>query len=248
MSPSKKRLDLLLLERFPTLGTRSRVQAMILAGDVLVDQVPVTKPGTPIKLTATLTLRGDQNPYASRGGLKLHAALEAFKFDCTGLHVIDVGASTGGFTDCVLQHGAEHVFCVDVGYGQLAWKLRSDPRVTNFERTNIRHLDLETFGPKRCDLAVIDCSFISLHKVLPGTLKFLTPTAHILSLIKPQFEAGPGGVGKGGVVRDKEVRAEAIAQAIAQAEALGTRFLQGIDCPVAGPAGNVEYLALFVRT
>ncbi len=243
--PKKKRLDVLLVER-DLVNTRSRAAAHIMAGDVFVDNQRCTKAGTKLKEDALIELRGEQMPYVSRGGLKLQAALDAFEFDCTDLIVIDVGASTGGFTDCVLQRGATRVYAVDVGYGQLAWKLRTDDRVINIERTNIRTID-PALIPEPCALAVMDCSFISLEKILAPTLPFLSPTAHVLALIKPQFEVGREHIAKGGVVRDRKARQAAIDSVIAQASRLGLRFVQGIDCPVHGPAGNIEYLALFER-
>lgn len=242
---TKQRLDLLLVER-ELVESRTRAQARIMAGDVFVDGQRVDKAGTRIPLDAPIELKGDELPYVSRGGLKLKAALDAFDYDCTDKTVIDVGASTGGFTDCVLQHGARHVFAVDVGYGQLAWKLRQDPRISNLERQNIRHLSPDAIDTP-CDLAVIDCSFISLDLVLPATLPFLSPTADLITLIKPQFEVGADNVGKGGVVRDTQARQDAIDRVIDQARASGMSFVQGIDCPIHGPAGNVEYLARFTR-
>ena len=244
--PSKKRLDLLLVER-ELVDTRSRAAARVMAGDVFVNGQRCTKAGTKLAENVALELRGDALPYVSRGGLKLEAALKAFDLSCQDLLVLDVGASTGGFTDCVLQHGARHVWAVDVGYGQLAWRLRTDDRVTNLERSNIRSLDPELV-PEPCDLAVMDCSFISLEKILEPTLPFLTPNARIIALIKPQFEVGRAQIARGGVVRDQRARQQAIARVKAYASTLGLQALDGIDCPVHGPAGNVEYLALFERS
>lgn len=241
----KIRLDLLLVER-DLIETRARAQARIMAGHVFVNGERCDKAGTKLPMDAQVEVRGEPMPYVSRGGSKLEAALDAFSFDCTDQVVIDVGASTGGFTDCVLQRGAARVYAIDVGYGQLAWKLRQDPRVINIERTNIRHAD-RALVPEPCTLAVIDCSFISLEKILPPTLPFLSPEAHVISLIKPQFEVGQEHIAKGGVVKDQRARQAAIAHIIAQAEALGLRFVRGIDCPVHGPAGNIEYLAMFAR-
>lgn len=226
--------------------TRSRAKGLIMAGDVYVNNQRVDKAGAQIKDDDVIEVRGGL-PYVSRGGLKLQAALEAFDYDCTDKIVIDVGASTGGFTDCVLQHGARRVYAVDVGYGQLAWKLREDDRVVVLERTNIRHLEPEAVEDL-CDLAVIDCSFISLRLVVPNTLRFLTEHADVIALVKPQFEAGREGIGKGGVVRDEATRQAAIDEALAEATSLGLEVVAGIDCPVHGPAGNVEYLAWLQRT
>lgn len=239
----KDRLDKLLVDR-ELVETRSKAAALIMAGQVYVDDVKVEKAGTRVDEGASIEVRGLQNPYVSRGGLKLEAALDAFDYECTDKVVIDVGASTGGFTDCVLQKGASRVYAVDVGYGQLAWKLRQDERVINLERTNIRTLDAL---PEACDLAVIDCSFISLDKVLPPTLPFLKPAADVIALIKPQFEVGRDNIGKGGVVRNQDARIAAIEGVISDADTLDLDFINGIDCPVHGPAGNIEYLAWFRR-
>lgn len=241
----KKRLDVLVVER-ELAESRTRAQAYIMAGDVFVNGQRCDKPGTKFKEEVSIELKGNQNPYVSRGGLKLQAALDAFEYECADKIVIDVGASTGGFTDCVLQRGAPKVYAVDVGYGQLAWRLRQDPRVINIERTNIRHMPADAI-PEPCALAVIDCSFISLEKVLPNTLTFLATDADVIALIKPQFEVGRDNIGSGGVVRDPKARKRAIDDVIEQASALGLRHVQGIDCPVHGPAGNVEYLAWFKR-
>lgn len=241
---SKQRLDVALVDR-ELVETRSRAHALIMAGEVFVNGQRVDKAGTPVRDADTIEVRGSL-PYVSRGGLKLEAALDAFGYDCADKVVIDVGASTGGFTDCVLQRGARHVYAVDVGYGQLAWKLREDPRVTVLERTNIRHLAPDAL-PEPCDLAVIDCSFISLGLVLPNTLNFLRPQADVIALVKPQFEAGKEGIGKGGVVRDEATREAAIEAAIAAGTELGLERVAGIDCPVHGPAGNVEYLVWLRR-
>lgn len=245
MASKKERLDLLMLER-ELVESRSKAKAIIMAGQVFVDGVREDKAGTKISREVSIEIRGDTNPYASRGGLKLEAALEAFEYDCSDLVVIDVGASTGGFTDCVLQHGASRVYAVDVGYGQLAWKLRSDERVVVIERQNIRHMEADQV-PEACDLAVIDCSFISLEKVLPNTLNFLKPAADVIALVKPQFEVGREKVGKGGVVRDEEYRQEAIDDVVDAAAKMGLDLVDSIDCPVHGPAGNVEALVWLKR-
>lgn len=217
-----------------------------MAGNVYVDGMKCDKAGTMTALDAEIEVRGNQDKYASRGGLKLEAALEAFGYDCVEKVVIDVGASTGGFTDCVLQHGASRVYAVDVGYGQLAWKLRQDERVIVIERTNIRHMEPEQV-PEPCDLAVIDCSFISLRLVLPPTMKFLAADADVIALVKPQFEVGPDRVGKGGVVRDQDAREDSIEDVVEVASSLGMERVDGIDCPVHGPAGNIEHLVWLKR-
>jgi 23S rRNA (cytidine1920-2'-O)/16S rRNA (cytidine1409-2'-O)-methyltransferase len=186
-------------------------------------------------------------PYVSRGGQKLAAALAAFAVPVTGKIAVDVGASTGGFTDCLLQHGAAQVFAIDVGYGQLAWKLRADPRVVVLERTNIRHLAQLPHGTL-ADLAVIDASFISLALVLPPTLNLLTGNGEIVALIKPQFEAGQKDVGKGGVVRETKVHARVLQETLDLATALGLTVAGLIASPLRGPAGNVEFLVWLRRT
>lgn len=237
----KERIDVLVHDRGLT-RSRTRAKRRIMAGDVFVDGQRVDKAGTKVPVDADIELRGDDNPYVSRGGLKLEAALEAFEFDPAGRTVLDVGASTGGFTDCLLQKGADHVFAVDVGYGQLAWKLRQDDRVTVIERTNIREMEADAVD-EPCDLAVIDCSFISLELVLPNTLPFLTDDADLLALIKPQFEAGPDRVEDGGVVRDDQVRRQVIDEVFEMADGLGLERVDSLDSPVHGPSGNIEHLA-----
>lgn len=241
----KERLDKLLVDR-ELVETRSKAAALIMAGQVFVDDQKIEKAGAQVRTDSSVEVRGLTNPYVSRGGLKLEAALDAFEYGCDGKVVFDVGASTGGFTDCVLQRGAVRVYAIDVGYGQLAWRLRQDERVINLERTNIRGLDPEQL-PEKGDLAVIDCSFISLDKVLPHTLPLLGQEADVITLIKPQFEVGRQNIGKGGVVRDTQAREDAIQDVILGAKALGLRYVQGIDCPVHGPAGNIEFLAWFSR-
>jgi 23S rRNA (cytidine1920-2'-O)/16S rRNA (cytidine1409-2'-O)-methyltransferase len=243
---STERIDKLINDR-GLVKSRSRAKRRIMAGEVFVDGQRVDKAGTQVPVDADIELRGDENPYVSRGGLKLEGALDEFGYDPAGKTVIDVGASTGGFTDCVLQRGARHVYAVDVGYGQLAWKLRQDERVTVIERTNIREMEEERID-EACDLAVIDCSFISLELVLPNTLKFLADDADVIALIKPQFEAGKENVGKGGVVRDEEIRQTTIENVIRGAENLGMELVDSVDSEKHGPAGNVEHLAWFRRT
>lgn len=211
-----------------------------MAGDVYVQGQRCDKAGTRFAEDVAIELRGDELPYASRGGLKLEAALEAFAYDVTDRVVIDVGASTGGFTDCVLQRGAARVYAVDVGYGQLAWKLRQDDRVVVMERTNARHLDRL---PETVDLIVGDLSFISLTHILPAIARLVRPGGDCVLLIKPQFEAGRDGVGSGGVVRDPEVRAAAIARVLSDATARGFTRVASIPSPVAGAKkGNIEEL------
>jgi 23S rRNA (cytidine1920-2'-O)/16S rRNA (cytidine1409-2'-O)-methyltransferase len=235
----KQRLDLLLVER-GLVESREQARRLIMAGEVLVDEQVSDKPGRAVPLDAVVRLR-QPLPYVSRGGQKLAAALAAFDLDVTGLVAVDVGASTGGFTDCLLQHGAARVYAVDVGYGQLAWKLRSDPRVVPLERTNIRYLESLPDGAL-ADLAVIDASFISLALVLPPTLRLLVPNGQVVALIKPQFEAGKDDVGKGGVVRDERVHRRVLEETVALATGLGVGVAGLIPSPLLGPAGNVEFL------
>lgn len=235
----KQRLDVLLVER-GLVESREQARRLIMAGEVLVEQVVRDKPGQTFAADVDLHVR-HALPYVSRGGLKLAAALAAFQVNTQGKSAVDVGASTGGFTDCLLQHGCSRVYAVDVGYGQLAWKLRNDPRVVVMERTNIRHLTALPDG-RQADLAVIDASFISLTLVLPPTLQLLTQDADIIALIKPQFEAGQAQVGKGGVVRDSTVHHQVLETVFQFAEQLGLA-VNGIQpSPLLGPAGNVEFL------
>lgn len=236
----KERLDKLLVER-GLVQSRERASALILAGKVVVEDHAVDKVGTRIPIDADIRLKGGDIPYVSRGGLKLEKGLESFDISVAGRVAIDVGASTGGFTDCLLQRGAVQVYAVDVGYGQLAWRLREDPRVVNLERTNIRDLTADTLGAAP-SLAVIDASFISLDKVLPATLPLLAPGGEILALIKPQFEVGRGQVGKGGVVRDPVQHAEVVEKVRESAASLGCRVLGVVESPLLGPKGNREFL------
>ena len=246
----RKRLDILCVEK-GLCPTRQRAQALILAGRVYVEGHPQTKAGSPIGPEANIEIKGDQNPYVSRGGQKLAAALAHYQQDVKDVIALDVGASTGGFTDCLLQAGAKHVIAVDVGYGQLDWKLRNDERVTCLERVNARHLEANELKEKVTTelwpptLATIDVSFISLTLVLPALLKILAPGSPVLALVKPQFEAGRGEVGKGGVIRDPEVRQRAIDKVLSWAKEAGCQVDQGIDSPVVGPKGNVEFLVRF---
>ncbi len=239
MNQAKKRLDQLLVER-ELVASRQRARAAIMAGLVMVDGKRIDKPGHLVHPSASIELTGPDHPYVSRGGLKLEAALREFRIDVRGLTILDVGASTGGFTDCLLQHGARRVFAVDVGYGQLAWPLRKDPRVVVLERTNIRHLQrLEIDEP--LDGAVIDTSFISLRIVVPATLRLLQKGSFILALIKPQFEAGKGMVGKGGVVSDPALHKSIIADLSAFFSTIGLTVCGIAESPVTGAKGNREF-------
>ena len=238
---NKERLDVLLVAR-GLAETRSKAQAIIMSGEVYVDGQKVNKAGADIPLEAEIEVRGSACPYVSRGGLKLEKALRDFGVKPEGYVCSDSGASTGGFTDCLLQQGAAKVFAIDVGYGQLAWKIRSDPRVVVMERTNIRYVTPEQLG-EPLDLSVVDVSFISLKIVLPAIRKLLKPTGQVLCLIKPQFEAGKEKVGKKGVVRDPAVHEEVLADFVALAEQLPMAIRNLTFSPVKGPEGNIEFLA-----
>jgi 23S rRNA (cytidine1920-2'-O)/16S rRNA (cytidine1409-2'-O)-methyltransferase len=235
----KERADRLLVDR-GLVSSRERARALIMAGDVIIGDHKVDKPGQLVDSTLAIRIK-DDIPFVSRGGLKLQKALEFFAVDVHGLTVLDVGASTGGFTDCLLQRGASHVYAVDVGYGQLAWKLRQDGRVLSLEKTNIRYLEPETL-PTLADMAVIDASFISLDKVLPNTLRLVKSSGTIIALIKPQFEVGKGEVGKGGVVRDPEKHAAVIESICSLAESLHLEVAGVTESPITGPKGNREFL------
>lgn len=222
--------------------SREKAKALIMAGSVYVDGQKETKPGTPVSEEAAIEVKGDRIPYVSRGGLKLEKALNTFAINPAGYVCIDCGASTGGFTDCLLQRGARHVFAVDVGYGQLAWSLRTDERVTVMERTNARSLTPDMF-PEKMDMAVMDMSFISLHLVLPAVRTLLKEGGQVVCLVKPQFEAGREKVGKKGVVRDPAVHREVLENFVAGAAGLGFAVAGMSFSPVRGPEGNIEYLA-----
>ena len=237
---NKERIDKLMVQQ-QLAGSRERARALILAGRVLVDDQVVDKVGAQVYLEASIRLRGEDIAFVSRGGLKLAKALEIFDVVVAGRIAIDVGASTGGFTDCLLQNDATKVVAVDVGYGQLAWKLRDDDRVINLERTNIRHLTAEQLEVTP-ELAVIDTSFISLEKVLPATLALLKPGSDVVALIKPQFEVGKGQVGKGGVVRDPKQHLQVVEKIKLLAAELGCQVVDVCESPLLGPKGNREFL------
>ena len=238
---NKTRLDVLLVVR-GLAESRSRAQAVIMAGEVYVNGQKADKAGMDVPLEAEVEVRGNVCPYVSRGGLKLEKALRDFGVDPTGYVCSDSGASTGGFTDCLLQQGASKVFAIDVGYGQLAWKIRSDPRVVVMERTNIRYVTPEDLG-EALDLSVVDVSFISLRIVLPAIQRLLKPTGQVLCLIKPQFEAGKENVGKRGVVRDPAVHEQVLRDFVGLATELGFTLRNLTFSPVKGPEGNIEFLA-----
>ena len=227
--------------------SRQIAQALIMSGKVMVDLVPVMKPGTRILEASEIAVKGESPAYVSRGGLKLEAALKGYALGVERWVCLDVGASTGGFSDCLLQHGARHIYAVDVGYGQLAWKLRQDPRITVIERTNIRYMP-DSRLPELVDLVTIDTSFISLRIVLPAVLKFIKPSGNILALIKPQFEIGKGKVGKGGVVRDKTLHEVVLKELTHFFQGLGLNCRSPIPSPIQGPKGNQEYFILLSKS
>jgi len=243
--PAKLRLDRLLVDRGMA-ESREKAQALIGAGQVLVNGQKQDKAGSPVSADAEIRIMGESLPYVSRGGLKLEAALREFPIRVEGMTALDVGASTGGFTDCLLQHGCKKVYAVDVGYGQMAWKLRQDPRVVVIERTNIRAME-PSLIPLPIDIVVIDASFISLEKVVPSVLRFLKPGADLIALIKPQFEVGRKQVGKGGIVRDDSARNAAVERIGNFIAGLGFEVKGIIPSPITGQDGNVEYLIYAVR-
>jgi 23S rRNA (cytidine1920-2'-O)/16S rRNA (cytidine1409-2'-O)-methyltransferase len=237
------RIDALLVERGLT-ASRERARARILAGDVRVNGRPVTKAGTPVPRDADVTISGPDHPYVGRGGLKLAHALDVFAVDVAGRLALDIGASTGGFTDVLLQRGAAHVVALDVGHGQLDWKIRSDPRVSVVERVNARALNAEHLPRDQTafDVVTIDVSFISLRHILPVVPPLLRANADVLVLVKPQFEAGRAEVGKGGIVRDELVQARVVGEVTAAADALGLGRAGLTESPIAGMEGNREFL------
>jgi 23S rRNA (cytidine1920-2'-O)/16S rRNA (cytidine1409-2'-O)-methyltransferase len=236
----KKRLDQLVVER-GLAETRSRAQALILAGSVWSGDRRLDKPGASLAADTALSLKGKDHPWVSRGGVKLAHALDNFKIDPKNLIALDIGASTGGFTDVLLQRGAKRVYAVDVGHGQLDWNLRNDKRVKVLERVNARYLSAKEV-PEPVDLVTCDASFIGLETVLPAPLALAKPTANLVALIKPQFEVGPKRVGKGGVVRDTALHEEVCARISAWVEDHGWRVLGVIESPLKGPEGNTEFL------
>jgi len=237
----KKRLDVLLVEQ-GCADSRTKAQAIIMSGQVYVDGQKADKPGVSYEEKVAIEVRSGNCPYVSRGGLKLEKALRDFGVNPEGYVCSDSGASTGGFTDCLLQQGASKVFAIDVGYGQLDWKIRSDPRVVVMERTNVRYVTPEQLG-EPLDLSVVDVSFISLKIVLPVIKTFLKPEGQVLCLIKPQFEAGKDKVGKKGVIRDAKIHKEVLDNFVANVTEIGFTILGMTFSPVKGPEGNIEFLA-----
>jgi 23S rRNA (cytidine1920-2'-O)/16S rRNA (cytidine1409-2'-O)-methyltransferase len=246
MAKQTTRLDLLIVER-GLLPSRQVAQAAIMDGGILVDGQKVTKPGTPVSAEARieLTNQWQGTKFVSRGGFKLERALDQFRIEVRDRICLDVGASTGGFTDCLLQRGAQLVYAIDVGYGQLDWKLRQDARVVVRERVNARHLtapDLYADAAEHADFAVFDLSFISLSKVVPACLGLLAPDCELVALVKPQFEAGKSAVGKGGVVRDAQTHIDVLEQTVKFAGEAGLSTSAITHSPIKGPAGNIEFL------
>ncbi len=241
----KERLDVLLVQR-NLAPSREKAKALIMEGNVYVNEQKEDKAGAGIDTEAVIEVRGSTLAYVSRGGLKLEKAIRQFGLFLEGLVCMDIGASTGGFTDCMLQNGAKKVYAVDVGYGQFAWKLRQDPRVVCMEKTNIRYVTPGDIG-EALDFASVDVSFISLTKVLPAAYPLLSDGAQMVCLIKPQFEAGRGKVGKKGVVRDPQVHLEVVSRITAFARELGFTVLHLDFSPIKGPEGNIEYLIHLIR-
>lgn len=242
----RERIDKLLVEK-GLAESRAKAQALIMAGVVLVNEQRVDKPSELYSPDSGIRVKRSEDPaskYVGRGGLKLEAALRDFEIDPKGFVCLDVGASTGGFTDCLLQHGAQRVFAIDVGHNQLDWRLRQDPRVESREGVNARYLMSEDF-PDGFDLIVVDVSFISLTKVLPALVLLLNEAGRIVALIKPQFEVGKGEVGGGGIVRDEAKRKKAVTDVTAAAAELGLDLQGVIESPIQGAEGNIEFLALF---
>lgn len=245
MADKKERLDILLVDR-GIITSRERAKTSIMAGKVFVDGRRVDKAGEKVPVTANIEYKGEKLPYVSRGGLKLEKAMKNFPITLKGKVCMDIGASTGGFTDCMLQNGASKVFSIDVGYGQFAWKLRTDERVVCMERTNIRYVKPEDLG-ELVDFASIDVSFISLKKIMPATVELLKDNGEVVALIKPQFEAGKEKVGKKGVVRDSEVHKEVVFGIIDYLIEHNLNVLGVSYSPIKGPEGNIEYLVYFTK-
>jgi 23S rRNA (cytidine1920-2'-O)/16S rRNA (cytidine1409-2'-O)-methyltransferase len=242
----KQRLDVLLVER-GLAESRAKAQAMILAGQVLVNDQKAEKPGQSFDGSAEIRIKGEPSRYVSRGGQKLEAALTRFNIDAREKICLDIGASTGGFTDCLLQHGAGRVWAVDVGHNQLAWRIRQDPRVEVIEGMNARTLDPDRF-PDKFELATVDVSFISLSKILPAVAEVVAADGVVVALIKPQFEVGKGEVGRGGIVSDPAKQRRVIAEVVKAAASVGLWATDVIESPIRGGEGNREFLVHLVRT
>jgi 23S rRNA (cytidine1920-2'-O)/16S rRNA (cytidine1409-2'-O)-methyltransferase len=256
----KERLDKILVSK-GLVKSREIAKALVIEGKVFVDGKKITKSGTSVSETSDIYLKEGELPYVSRGGLKLEAAINFFNIDVNNKIIMDVGSSTGGFTDCLLKKGARKVYCIDVGYGQLAWSLRKDPRVVVMERTNIRYLtdivksqkskvkslELEDLIKSNIDIATADVSFISLTKVIPAVLEFLKEESEVLALVKPQFEVGKGEVGKGGIVREEEKRLRAVKGVQEDLEKLGLKTIGLFQSPITGQKGNIEFFLYMKR-
>ncbi|OIP59277.1 MAG: TlyA family rRNA (cytidine-2'-O)-methyltransferase [Nitrospirae bacterium CG_4_10_14_0_8_um_filter_41_23] len=256
----KERLDKILVSK-GLVKSREMAKAIVMEGKVFVDGKKITKSGTSVSGTSAIYLKEGDLPYVSRGGLKLEAAIYFFSIDLNNKIIMDVGSSTGGFTDCLLKMGARKVYCIDVGYGQLAWSLRKDPRVVVMERTNIRNLteivksqkskvkslELEDLIKSNIDMATVDVSFISLKKVIPHVLGFLRKEGEVLALVKPQFEVGKGEVGKGGIVREEEKRVKAVKDVKEDLEKLGLKTVGIFQSPITGQKGNIEFFLYMKR-
>jgi 23S rRNA (cytidine1920-2'-O)/16S rRNA (cytidine1409-2'-O)-methyltransferase len=256
----KERLDKILVSK-GLVKSREIAKALVIEGKVFVDGKKITKSGTSVSETSDIYLKEGELPYVSRGGLKLEAAINFFNIDVNNKIIMDVGSSTGGFTDCLLKKGATKVYCIDVGYGQLAWSLRKDPRVVVMERTNIRYLtdivksqkskvkslELEDLIKSNIDIATADVSFISLTKVIPAVLEFLKEESEVLALVKPQFEVGKGEVGKGGIVREEEKRLRAVKGVQEDLEKLGLKTIGLFQSPITGQKGNIEFFLYMKR-
>ncbi len=240
----KERLDLLIVNK-GLAPSRQRAQSLIMSGRVLVDNTPCDKPGTKVACQAEITVKGDDNPFVSRGGLKLEKAFNTFPVSAQNLTCLDIGASTGGFTDCLLKHGARKVYACDVGYGQLDWALRNHDRVVVIERTNIRNMAFDQVG-QTVDMVVADTSFISLKKVIPAAEKFMKPGTVVLALIKPQFEAGRENVGKGGVVRSEQVKENVKTDLMDFFTNRGFEIQGVTPSPILGPKGNEEFIIFMI--
>ena len=245
MSGKKERLDILLVEK-GIFTSRERAKTSIMAGKIFVDGQRVDKAGEKVSVDADIIFKGQEIPYVSRGGLKLEKAMKEFGISLENKTCMDIGASTGGFTDCMLQNGAKKVFSIDVGYGQFAWKLRTDPRVVCMERTNIRYVTPDDIG-EPVDFASIDVSFISLKKIMPATINLLSNEGEVVALIKPQFEAGKEKVGKKGVVRDINVHKEVVKSIVDYLYSESLNILSVSYSPIKGPEGNIEYLVYFTK-
>lgn len=241
----KARIDVLLVE-LGLCDSRAKAQARVLAGEVVVNDQRVDKAGTKVPADAEIRFKGESQPYVSRGGLKLERALKEWPIDLAGKVCVDVGASTGGFTDVLLKSGAGRVYAIDVGYGQLAWSIRQDERVVNMERTHIGKLEVGALDPAP-EVCVIDVSFISLNRVIPAVAAHLTAASRIYALIKPQFEVGRENIGKGGIVRDEVARQAAVDRVLDTAQAAGFTSLGVVPSPITGADGNVEFVTCMVR-